>query len=430
VVLVRNTDLTKLRLELGPMMGGSAPGLEAGSTRNGTHSPPRRKIGFVFGTRPEVIKLAPVIAELETWRDFFEVVTVNTGQHTDLLAPFVQLFATRIDHNLRVMEPGQTPNRVCARVLAAIDPILTQERPDLLLVQGDTTTALAGALAGFHQRIPVGHVEAGLRSGDVQSPYPEEMNRRLITRLATYHFAATTQNRATLLAEGVRGEQVFITGNPVVDSLHTILARRTDSPGVAALLRATEGLKRIVLTTHRRESFGDALAENLRVLRDFVSRHEDVALLFPIHPNPAVRGPATAILGGRTRIHLLDPLDYADFIGLLARAWLIVSDSGGVQEEAPTLGKPLLVLRENTERPEAVESGVARLVGGSPANLGAMLESAYQDGDWIRTVTRTANPFGRGDAAQRIVHAIAHVFGVAAARRPLVPQGLRPGPQE
>src|SRR5438445_6743231 len=379
-----------------------------------------KKVLTVFGTRPEVIKLAPVIEQLEVQRDVFRTVNVTSAQHTDLLYPFVRMFGIRVDHDLHIMEPNQTPNQVCARVLARLDLILDEERPDLILVQGDTTTAMAGALAGFHRRIPIGHVEAGLRSGNAYSPYPEEMNRRLITRLATYHFAATRRNRATLLSEGVPEDTGFVTGNPVVDSLHTILERAGVSPVVESLLEATSGLRRIVLTTHRRESFGEVMAANLSVLRSFVARRTDVALLFPVHPNPAVAGPATAILSGRARIHLIPPLGYADFIVLLSHAWLLVSDSGGVQEEAPTLGKPVLVLRENTERPEAIEAGVARLVGGQPARLGLMLEEAYEDGSWIHHVGKGGNPFGQGDAGKRIAHIIVRLLDESPILRPLV----------
>src|SRR5437879_5819886 len=368
-----------------------------------------KKVLTVFGTRPEVIKLAPVIKELEAQRDAFRTVNVTSAQHTDLLYPFVRMFGIRVDHDLQIMEPNQTPNQVCARVLARLDLILDEERPDLILVQGDTTTAMAGALAGFHRRIPIGHVEAGLRSGNAYSPYPEEMNRRLITRLATYHFAATRRNRATLLSEGVPEDTVFVAGNPVVDSLHAMLERAGDSPVVARLLEATSGLKRIVLTTHRPESFGDGMAGNLGALRSFVASHPDVALLFPVHPNPDVVGPATAILSGHPRIHLIPPLGYEDFIVLLSRAWLVVSDSGGVQEEAPTLGKPVLILREHTERPEALEGDVPHPVAGAAGRLAAMLDEAYQDGAWIAQVRACDNPFGHGDSGQRIVDVIARV---------------------
>jgi len=274
---------------------------------------------------------------------------------------------------------------------------------------------LAGAMAGFQRCIPVGHVEAGLRSGNRYSPYPEEMNRVHISRLATWLFGATSRNRDTLLSEGVPRERIYVTGNPVVDALLSTLKRATVSPLVGTLLKSTEGMKRIVLTTHRRESFGDIMARNLSVLRGFVEKHEHVALLFPVHPNPAVTSVANEILAGHRRIHLVHPLDYEDFIVLLSHAWLIVSDSGGVQEEAPTLGKPLLILRENTERPEVVESGVARLVGGSPENLASMLEEAYGRGSWADRVGTIENPFGRGDSGERIARIIVNGFGAPQA---------------
>jgi UDP-N-acetylglucosamine 2-epimerase (non-hydrolysing) len=361
-----------------------------------------KKILTIFGTRPEVIKLAPIIQHLASDAERLQTINIASGQHTDLLYPFVRLFAIHIDYDLRVMGNDQTPNEVCSRVLASLDPILGQERPDLILIQGDTTTALSGALAGFHRRIPVAHVEAGLRSGSSQSPYPEEMNRRLISRLATYHFAATARNRENLITEGVSEQNIFLTGNPVVDSLLAILKTSHPSPSLASLLDDTEGFKRIVLTTHRRESFGAIMAENLQVLRQFVDTHEDIALIFPVHPNPSVQKPASTYLSDHPRIRLILPLAYPDFVVLLSRAWLIVSDSGGVQEEAPTLGKPLLVLRENTERPEALDAGVARLVGGRPGCLAVMLEEIYGNGNWTSRIKQTENPFGRGDSGRRI----------------------------
>ncbi len=380
-----------------------------------TVSAPRKKVLTLFGTRPEAIKLAPVIRGLEAHANSFQTINVASGQHTDLLYPFVKLLGIRIDHDLQVMSPDQTPNQVCARVLSAMDRILESEHPDLILVQGDTTTALAGALAGFHRKIAVGHVEAGLRSGNPRSPYPEEMNRRMITKLATHHFAATTRNRMTLLAEGVEPRNIFVTGNPVVDSLKEIIKQNSSkNPAIEELLSATGGLKRVVLTTHRRESFGELMLENLVTLRRFVEEHADVSLIFPVHPNPAVGVAARAALSHHSRIHLIAPLGYEDFIALLCAAWLIVSDSGGVQEEAPTLGKPLLVLRENTERPEALESGVARLVGGRPERLALMLEEAYSDESWASEVHRIENPFGAGDSGLRIASIIAEVLNVSA----------------
>jgi UDP-N-acetylglucosamine 2-epimerase (non-hydrolysing) len=369
-----------------------------------------KKILTIFGTRPEVIKLAPIIQHLTSCAKIIQTINIASAQHTDLLYPFVRLFRIRIDYDLQVMGYDQTPNQVCSRVLASLDPILGQERPDLILVQGDTTTALSGALAGFHRRIPVAHVEAGLRSGNSQSPYPEEMNRRLISRLATYHFAATTRNRENLITEGVPEQNIFLTGNPVVDSLTAILKISQPSSSLASLLDDTAELKRIVLTTHRRESFGHVMAENLKVLRQFVDSHEDVALIFPVHPNPSVEGPACTYLSDHPRIRLIPPLDYPDFIALLSHAWLIVSDSGGVQEEAPTLRKPLLVLRENTERPEALDAGVARLVGGRPDRLSVILDEVYGDGNWTSRINQTENPFGRGDSGRRIGTIIQHLL--------------------
>ena len=376
-----------------------------------------RKLLTVFGTRPEVIKLAPVIRQLEAYGETFQVVNVTSAQHTDLLYPLIRLFGMRIDKDLQVMQPDQTSNLTCSRVLASLDPILDREKPELILVQGDTTTTMAGALAGFYRGIPVAHVEAGLRSGNPHSPFPEEMNRTLITRLATYHFAATPGNRETLLAEGVTRANVFVTGNPVVDSLKSVLERCALTPAVEKLLHATDGFKRIVLTTHRRESFGVVMTHNLQTLRDFVEVHRDVALIFPVHPNPTVVDQATSILSDHPRIHLIKPLDYVDFIMLLTRVWLIISDSGGVQEEAPTLGKPLLILRENTERPEVLHSGVARLVGPQPERLRSMLSEAYKAGSWASEVKSVRNPFGRGDSGKQIASIIAQLLNVTRRQR-------------
>jgi UDP-N-acetylglucosamine 2-epimerase (non-hydrolysing) len=373
------------------------------------------KVLVLFGTRPEAIKLAPVIHELERRR--FETIVVCSSQHKQLLAPFLKTLRIEIDNDLSVMTKNQSPNDVCSRVVAKLDKVLAAEQPNLILVQGDTTTALAGALAGFNRRIAVGHVEAGLRSGNAMSPFPEEMNRRLISQIAAFHFAATEQNRDNLAAEGVPDGKVFVTGNPVVDSLHTMLDQLRPSAAIKGLIDKTRGKKRILLTTHRRESFGPAMTGNLKTLREFVKKHPDVCLLFPVHPNPNVRAGAFEILGNSDNIHLLDPLDYSDFLALMQSSWLIVSDSGGVQEEAPSLGKPLLVIRENTERPEAVAAGVAKLVGSSRRKLARELEENYQSDAWIRTVREVRNPFGDGRAARNIVRVIGQQLGQATATK-------------
>jgi len=377
----------------------------------------------LFGTRPEIIKLAPVIHRLE-YRPGLATVNVASSQHTDLLRPFTHTFGIRIDRDLEVMRPNQTPDEVCARVLTSFAPVLNEVRPDLVLLQGDTTTAMAGALCAFHRRIPVGHVEAGLRSGNILSPFPEEMNRQLISRLATYHFAPTELNRHALVTEGIPKDRIFVTGNPVVDALHWILDR-PHSNDLGRLLESTSGFRRLILTTHRRESLGQIMRDNLVVLRRFVETHDDVALIFPVHPNPSVVDAARSVLSDHPRIHLVAPLDYPDFIHLLSKAWLIVSDSGGVQEEAPTLGKRVLVIRENTERPEAVDAGFSRLVGGSPDTLAKMLAEADEKGSWLESLRATDNPYGRGDSGERIGAIVADLMNATSA-----PEGETSRPKE
>jgi UDP-N-acetylglucosamine 2-epimerase (non-hydrolysing) len=385
----------------------------------------RPKVLLVFGTRPEVIKLAPVIRQLEARASHVDTVNVTTAQHTDLLYPFVRSFGIRVDHDLNVMRPGQRPTEVQTRVLTRLEPILVRERPDLVLVQGDTTSAVAAALAASRRQIPVGHVEAGLRSGNLASPFPEEMNRRLISRLATDHFAATEGNRDTLIREGVSPDRIFVTGNPVVDALRDALATCGDRRRLREVLGRTQGLRLLVLTFHRRESFGARLERDLRVLQGFVERHDDIALIFPVHPNPQVVKPVSRILAGSPRIHLIEPLGYLEFIALLSQAWLIASDSGGVQEEAPTLGKPLLILRENTERPEVIEAGVARLVGLGSDVLDAQLEEAATPDSWVTRMKRVDNPFGRGDSGERIAGIVVERLAGGLRRAPGV--GLQPG---
>ena len=370
------------------------------------HSRPRLglKVLVLFGTRPELIKLAPVIAELKHRK--CRPLVVSSSQHKDLIAPFLKSLNVDVDIDLDVMKRDQSPNDVLANVIAGLDRILVREMPDVVLVQGDTTTTLAGALAAFNRRIPIGHVEAGLRSGDITSPFPEEANRKLITQIASFHFAATEQNRQDLLDDGVSDTQIFVTGNTVVDSLNSMLKSLSVSDRITELIASTAGQRRILLTTHRRESFGDAMSKNLDVLARFVERHEDVSLIFPVHPNPNVRKATERFLAGRDRVHLLEPLDHSDFLALIKASWLVVSDSGGVQEEAPSLGKPLLVLRENTERPEGIAAGVSKLVGSDPARLQELLEENYADPAWIDSVKQIPNPFGDGAASHRIVEAL------------------------
>ncbi len=360
------------------------------------------KVLILFGTRPEAIKCAPVIKALQD-RGHFKTIVVSSSQHQDLLLPFVDIFGLSLDYDLQVMTANQTPNQILARTISELDALLSLEDPQLIMVQGDTSTTLAGAIAGFNRDIPVAHIEAGLRTGNLRSPFPEEMNRRLTSKLATFHFAATPQNRQNLLREGISEKDIFVTGNTIVDALQSILGRLEPSESMLHLLDQTEGKKRIVLTTHRRESFRVAMRENLQVIGEFIEKRQHACLIFPVHPNPYVLAAANEILGGKDRIFLINPLDYIDFVYLMKNAWLIISDSGGVQEEAPTLGKPVLILRKNTERPEAVQCGVAKLVGGSPHVLASMLDQNYLVESWVKSVSKVQNPFGDGKAAARIV---------------------------
>ena len=354
------------------------------------------KILVLFGTRPEAIKLAPVIKELKK-ASHFQTLVVSSSQHTDLLKPFLKIFELETDYDLKIMTANQTPNQVLSRAIKSLDKILASESPDLILVQGDTTTTLAGALAGFNRDIAVGHLEAGLRTGNMRSPFPEEMNRRLTSQLSTIHFAATPENRQNLLRENISQKQIYITGNTIVDALKFIRKKHKASDKLTALLEKTDGFKRVLLTTHRRESFRKSMRENLVVMRKFIEKYDDTCLMFPVHPNPHVQDITKEILAGCERVSLIEPLDYIDFITLMKESWLIVSDSGGVQEEAPSLGKPVLILRENTERPEAVQCGVAKLVGGNPRNLARLLEENYLTETWIKSVGRVQNPFGDGN---------------------------------
>jgi len=366
---------------------------------------PDGRVLVIAGTRPEVIKLAPVIADLRS-RPGFDVRLVDTGQHRDLVPGFLAAFGLAAHVSLGAMCEGQGLGALVSRLLAALEPVFVRMRPDLVVVQGDTATAFAGALGAHLAGIRVAHVEAGLRTHDARNPFPEESHRALIARVASLHLAPTDLNRANLEAEGVPGDAIVVTGNPIVRAVTD--ARDTVGPTdpVPDLLNRHRGRRLIVLTTHRRESFDGTLAEHLRALVEFVAAHEDVALVAPVHPNPAVRAAFDAHVPRHPRISLMPPLGYHAFVALLSAAWLIVSDSGGIQEEAATLGKPLLVLRRRTERPEAIEAGVARLVTGGREGLATALAEALAPGAWIEGVATCPNPFGDVDSPARIGAAI------------------------
>ncbi|MBU1174405.1 MAG: UDP-N-acetylglucosamine 2-epimerase (non-hydrolyzing) [Alphaproteobacteria bacterium] len=369
-------------------------------------SPIRPNIVSIIGTRPEAIKFLPILRALERRAHLMNSRTIITSQHTDLIDNFIASGALRVDFKADVARPRGGLNEFLAGAIAEIDVAFDRLKPDFVLVQGDTGSTLAGALAAFNRRIPVGHVEAGLRSLQRDDPFPEEVNRRMVSQLASLHFTATRRNTETLLAEGIEAGQIVETGNTVVDALLHTLATARPSPETAALLDRLSGKRILTVTCHRRENHGDRLTGMLRALRGFTLAHPDVALVFPVHPNPAVRAACDAVFPRSDAFHLVAPMDHTDFIHLLRASWLIASDSGGVQEEAPSLGKGLLVLRDSTERQEVIEAGHARLVGTDPVALRNELEEAYAPHSWITRLSRDTNPFGNGDAATRIVSAI------------------------
>ena len=368
---------------------------------------PIHKILAVFGTRPEAIKMAPVIRALQADPSFSVRVCV-TAQHREMLDQVLAFFEISPDHDLNLMKPGQTLVDITADSLRGLDRVIDHERPDLVMVQGDTTSAFAGALAGFYRQVTIAHVEAGLRSGDRYSPFPEEMNRVLAGHLADYHFAPTERAAQNLLREGI-SKNVWVIGNPVIDALHL---------GLAIIDREGEGLYRqqyqylgpasrvLLVTGHRRESFGGPFEQICIALREIADTWKDVEIVYPVHLNPNVREPVNRILGKHDRIHLVEPLPYPHLLWMMRRAYLVITDSGGIQEEAPSLGKPVLVMREVTERTEGIEAGTARLVGTSRANIVAAARELLDDQNTYERMARSVNPYGDGKSSERIVRII------------------------
>jgi UDP-N-acetylglucosamine 2-epimerase (non-hydrolysing) len=368
-----------------------------------------RKILFIFGTRPEAIKLAPVLLHMKQ-RTEFAVRACVTAQHRGMLDQVLRAFQIQPDHDLDCMQPGQTLTQSTARILAQLEGILRAERPDLVLVQGDTTTTLCGALAAFYQGIAVGHVEAGLRTGDLAQPFPEEMNRVVTTRLATLHFAPTARAGRTLCAEGVPADRIFVTGNSGIDAvLYVRDALESGALSSNGLPHLDANRKLIVVTAHRRESFGagfERICEGISRL----AQRTDVQIAYPVHRNPNVAGPVERLLAGQPNILLLQPLDFIPFVDLMRRANLVLTDSGGIQEEGPSLGKPVLVMREKTERPEAVEAGTVRLIGTDPDLIEHEAARLLDDDAESERMSRIHNPYGDGQASRRIADAIAGGF--------------------
>ena len=372
----------------------------------------RPRILLVVGTRPEAIKTAPVALELRAQRGEFDTVVCSTGQHRDMLDQALAAFDLECDVDLQVMRPRQTLTGLTTRTLEALDEVMTRVRPDLVVVQGDTTSAMTGALAGYYNRIPVGHLEAGLRTSDLFQPFPEEGNRRLITTLAALHFAPTPYAAYQLRQENTPEAQIFVTGNTVIDALlHSRANRPLDTGSKPCCKR-----RRVLLTMHRRESRGEPLRNICRAILELVKRNPDIEVTFPVHNSPFVREPVYSFLGNNARIKLMEPVGYQEFVHMLDSCHLVLTDSGGIQEEAPTFGKPVLVLRDTTERPEAISAGTSKLVGTDVGSVLEASETLLQDAGAYRSMARAANPYGDGRAAERVVAALRLHFGLTTER--------------
>ena len=365
-----------------------------------------KQILFIFGTRPEAIKLCPIVRYMHAANPDIQVRVCVTAQHRSMLDQVLACFQVTPDFDLNLMTPGQTLSQITARALAALDPLLAEHPFDMAVVQGDTTTTMAGAMAAFYRRIPVAHVEAGLRTGDLTQPFPEEMNRLVTSRLATLHFAPTDGARRNLLVEGIPEAGVSVTGNSGIDAvLHVAgLLERGEVPA-PQWVWLDPSKKLIVVTAHRRESFGEGIINIIEALAA-LSQRSDVQIVYPVHRNPNVLDPVTRGLGGRPNIVLIDPLDYTAFVDLMGRATILITDSGGIQEEAPSLGKPVLVMRDCTERPEAVDAGTVKLVGTDPRKIINEATILLDDeAEYLRR-SRIHNPYGDGHASERIAAAI------------------------
>ena len=369
------------------------------------------KLMTVFGTRPEAIKMCPLVLEMQKYPDFIEPIVAVAAQHREMLDQVLQLFAIKPDYDLNIMTAGQTLYDVTGRALAGLKDVLAEAQPDMVLVHGDTTTTFVGALASFYAQIPVGHVEAGLRTGNKFSPYPEEMNRKLTGAIADIHFAPTSTSKNNLLKENIDPAAIVVTGNTVIDALQTTVKadyRFTDS----GLQKALAGGNRLILvTTHRRENLGEPMRHVYQALRKVLENHPDVEAIFPVHKNPKVREIVDEELGKLAQVHLIEPLDYEPFANLMAKVDIVLTDSGGIQEEAPALGKPVLVLRDTTERPEAVDAGTVKLVGTAYDDVLRETSLLLDDSKYYQSMAEAANPYGDGRACERIIRKILHENG-------------------
>lgn len=378
-----------------------------------------KKIMLVFGTRPEAIKMAPLVKEFQKRPNEFQTIVCVTGQHREMLDQVLHIFEITPDYDLNIMKQGQDLYDVTARVLLGMRDVLKEARPDVVLVHGDTTTSTAAALAAFYQQIPVGHVEAGLRTHNIYSPWPEEMNRQLTGRLATYHFAPTPLSRQNLLSEGVQESHITVTGNTVIDALYMIVDKIKRDKALDAELekllkqsgydvnRLSAGKKLVLITGHRRENFGDGFISMCRAIKTLTEKYPEVDFIYPMHLNPNVRKPIHEVFGedlsGLGNMFFIEPLEYLSFVYLMEKSTIVLTDSGGIQEEAPGLGKPVLVMRDTTERPEALEAGTVKLVGTDYDKIIKEVSALIEDWEYYERMSKAVNPYGDGKACARIV---------------------------
>ena len=367
------------------------------------------KVMTVFGTRPEAIKMAPLVLELQKQSQRFEAITTVSAQHREMLDQVLDIFHIKPDYDLNIMHARQTLTDITSNVLINLDKILKEAKPDIVLVHGDTTTTFAASVAAFYNQIPIGHVEAGLRTWEKYSPYPEEMNRQMTDAMTDLYFAPTNQSKANLLKENHKEDNIYITGNTAIDALKQTVDKEYHHD---ILDKVSPDNKLILLTMHRRENQGEPMRRVFKVIREVVESREDVEVIYPVHLSPAVQEAAKEILGNTEGIHLISPLDVVDFHNLAARSYFIMTDSGGVQEEAPSLGKPVLVLRDTTERPEGVEAGTLKLVGTESEKVKKEMEELLDNDAEYQRMAQAKNPYGDGKASERILDAIAYYFGV------------------
>ena len=360
----------------------------------------------VFGTRPEAIKMCPLVLEMHKYPEYIEPIVAVTAQHREMLDQVLELFNIKPDYDLNIMASGQTLYDITTRALNGLKEVIEDAKPDMVLVHGDTTTTFAGALAAFYAQVPVGHVEAGLRTGNKYSPYPEEMNRKLTGSIADMHFAPTSTSKENLLKENVNPEAIMVTGNTVIDALQTTVKANYEFADAEFNKIFARGNRLILMTTHRRENLGEPMRNVYKVLRKVLETHADVEAIFPVHKNPKVREIVQEELGGLERVHLIEPMDYEPFANLMGKVDIVLTDSGGIQEEAPALGKPVLVLRDTTERPEAVDAGTVKLVGTGYEDVLRETNLLLDDPAHYQKMAEAANPYGDGKACERIIRAI------------------------